>query len=652
MNENFKFEEDLFRRGKGTINASGATNTIKVVDGLSDTEIFLREAIQNSFDVREEYQVENLETHKKETKLKSLDFKIRAFCFSQEQMNFINKVFDGNNSNSYFAKNVKNHITLRNLNIEISDLNTTGLIGYPGVTDLKEHQNFANFVYYTGNDKPEDAVAGGSYGFGKAAYYLYSDARTIFIYSRIKAKDKISGDESYQSRLIATSLDERIEGRCWWGIIKDSNNNSGVYAAPIIGAEADEIAEKMGFIPFSYEQTGTKIIIINARPRKMPFFENQKQKTIDDIIKYDMPAYLVHWYWNKIVSGKIIFKIEYKGINVEIDDPTNVYPYKHFIAANKRRIAIKKGQIKPDNKRAVKIVHTRYGKPIVDLGIACIEVTSPKKAKYADLIKTLNTSQPLVAFMRGVGNIVYYGKYTVGPEDIEETCFGVFACDTKSHTDLEKPGEIDRYFRTIENQTHTKWVHIPGLFQNDYLKTVDQEVDNLVRNNCKFEEIDDSAANISVLIQRTLGSKLLPYRHSIGGAKKSLQPNIVAEPRANNKKSSITKTGNTDIVIDTKTNKRVAKIQYKINVLENKKILIHNITPIIETPDGGFPDTISDFISFLGTEREGREKKDKTIYTTQGIPKEYKAPETCYFKVECKKDCSFDLKIEWEEVDA
>jgi len=649
MKENFKFEEDLFRRGKGTINASGATNTIKVVDGLSDTEIFLREAIQNSFDAREEYEVINATTNKKEMKYKALDFNIRTFCFSQENMNFINKVFDSNNTKGYYTNNVKSHVSLRNINLEISDTNTTGLVGFPGVTELKEHQNFANFVYYTGNDKPEDAVAGGSYGFGKAAYYLYSDARTIFIYSRIKIKDKITGDETFQSRLIATAMDERIEGRCWWGIKKQSDNESGVYAAPIMGPEADEIAEKIGFSSFSYKQTGTKLIILNAKPRKMPLFENGKQKSIDDIIKYDMPAYLVHWYWNNIVSKKIHFKINYKGTNIEIDDPATVYPYKHFIEANKRRLAIKNGHIKPDNKRALKIVYTRYNKPIVDLGIACIEVTSPKKAKYGDLIKTLNTSQPLVAFMRGVGNIVYYGKYTVGPEDIQETCFGVFACDTKAHTDLEKPGEIDRYFRAIENQTHTKWVHIPDLFPNDYLKRVDQDVDNLVRYNCKFEEIDDSAANISVLIQRTLGSKLLPYTHSIGGAKKSLQPNVVAEPRANNKKSSISKTGNTDIIIDSKFNIKIAMIQYKINVLESKKVLIHNITPIIETPDGGFSDELSDFISFVGTERIG---KDGTKFTTVGIPKEYKSPETCYFKVECKKDCSFDLKIDWEEIDA
>lgn len=647
MKTNFKFQEDLLHRGKGTINASGATNTLKGVDGLSDTEVLLREAVQNSYDARDEDVIINLQTKKKEKVKKILHFNIRAFCFSQDNINFINEVFDSENKNGYFAKNVKKDITLRNINIEISDLNTKGLIGYPGVTDLKEGQNFADFVYYTGNDKPVDSVDGGANGFGKAAYYLYSNARTLFIYTRIKNTNIKTGLVTYQSRLIAASLNEDIEGRCWWGISTQSTNESGVYAAPVIGDEADEIAIKLGFLPFEKEQTGTKLIIINAKPRKMPTFENGNPKTIDDIIKYDIPAYLVHWYWNKIVNGEIVFTINYKGENIEIDDPSKVYPYKYFIEADKRREAIKKGYIKPDNKRSVKIVYTRYNKPIVDLGIACIETTTPRKAKYADLIKSLNTSQPLIAFMRGIGNIVYYGRYNVGPEDIEETCFGIFACDTKAHTDLEKPGEIDRYFRGIENTAHTRWVHDSNKFLNDYFKRVDQEVDNLVRNNCKFEEIDDSAANISILIQRTLGSKLLPYKHSFGGAKKSLQPKTITEPRASSEKSSITKTGNNDLIID-ENNKKIVLIQYKINLKKGKKIIIHNITPVIETPDGGILDVEQDFIKYLSRTKIDR---DGTKNFLPGIPKEIKRPETCYFNIECKKECSFDLRIDWEEVD-
>ena len=47
----FKFDEVPFRRGMGTINASGASKTLNG-SSLTDTEILLREAVQNSFDSR------------------------------------------------------------------------------------------------------------------------------------------------------------------------------------------------------------------------------------------------------------------------------------------------------------------------------------------------------------------------------------------------------------------------------------------------------------------------------------------------------------------------------------------------------------------------------------------------------------------------
>lgn len=639
----FKFDEVPFRRGMGTINASGASKTLNG-SSLTDTEILLREAVQNSFDSRLKERKFDEKTGKPVSKYLPLNFSIRAFSFSSDQMVFIQKLFNSENSDSYYAKNVQKYIKTSSLNIEISDINTTGLIGFPGITEKKENQNFANFVYFTGNDKSLDSNDGGSYGFGKAAFFLYSQARTIIIYTRIKSEST----SNYQSRLIAVSMDERIDNRCWWGEKKQSDNESGVYASPILGKLADEIAEAIGMNVFNEMQTGTKILILNSRPRLFPQYENGNEKTIDDIFRYDIPQYLVHWYWNKIIAKKVIFDIAYKNEKIELDNPYEVYPYKYFINAYKRLNAIKKKEIKADGKRGIEISQER---PSVKLGIACIEKTSPKKSKYEELIPVLKTSQPLVAFMRGIGNIVYYGKYTVGPENLNETCFGVFACDTKSFSNGETEGEIDRYFRGIENQTHTRWEHKNDMFPHNYLKTVENKIDQLVRSNCLFEEIDDSAANISVMIQRTLGAKLLPYKLPVGGAKKTLKPAVQIETKASNKKSSIAKTGNSYIKIDSKTNEKYVYVQYKINVLKDKAVKINNIVPKIETLDAG--DSFEDngtYLKFSGTYKKD---KDGTVSMTDSrLPKIFKLPETCYFKIKCQKDCSFDLKIDWEEVDA
>ena len=636
MTTNFKFDEDLFHRGKGTINASGALNTLNGTS-FNDTEILLREAIQNSFDAREVQIVIDNKTQQKVKKHKILDFKIRAFHFTTENVLFINNSFRNENRNNYFCKNIAPFLSEEKINIELTDLNTIGLIGVPGLTDKKQHQNFANFVYYTGDSKEEGSVSGGSYGFGKAAYYLYSDVRTIIVYSRIKK------DTDYQSRLIAISMDERIDiGRCWWGIKKKSDFGDESFAAPVIGPEADVVANGIGFIPFNQEQSGTKILILNAKPRGVATHENGNPKSIDDIIKYDIPAYLVHWYWNKIIANKIVFSVEYDGKQIEIDNPLEVYPYDCFFKAYKRLLSIKKGEIKSDSKRGIKI---DFERPKVSLGIASIEKTIPKKAKYADLIATLDTSQPLVVFMRGIGNIVYYNKYSLGSDNIGKTCYGVFACDTKSHTDAEMPGEIDRYFRGIENQTHTKWEHNSDKYHWNYLKRVETAVEALVRNNCIIEDVDDPAANISIMVQRTLGKKLLPYRHSIGGAKKELQENRVGIIHANDKKSSIEKTGKILIDIDKETGLKIVSIQCKINVLKNKKIVIKSIIPIIFTPDGSFRDEDNSYVSIVGSIIVDKNNQ----YPFPFFPMVHSSPGVWFIKLECKKNCVFDLKFDYEE---
>ncbi len=639
----FIFDEVPFKRAMGTINASGASKTLNG-SALSDTEILLREAVQNSFDNRRMEKKLDEKSGKNVLRHLPLEFSLRAFNFSLEQMIFLQRLFNYENANSYYAKNVQKYITQSSLNIEISDTNTTGLVGFPGVTEKKEKQNFANFVYFTGNDKAPGSNDGGSYGFGKAAFFLYSLARTIIIYTRIKSET----NSNYQSRLIAVSMDERIDGRCWWGEKKQTDNESSVYAAPVLGKAADEIAEKLGMSVFNEAQTGTRILILNARPRLFPQYENGNEKTMEDIFKYDIPQYLVHWYWNKIYAKTVRFNLLYKNEEVDLDKPDEIYPYKYFIESYVRLHAIKRKETKPDGKRAIEIFHER---PIVKLGIACIKKIKPRKAKYEELIPVLKTSQPLVAFMRGVGNIVYYEKYDIGSENLDETCFGVFACDTKSCTKNGEEGEIDRYFRGIENQTHTRWEHKNDVFKHNFLRTVENKIDQLVRSNCVFEETDDSAANISVMIQRTLGAKLLPYRTPIGGAKKSLKPVLQAEIRASNKKSSIAKTGKSRIEIDEKTKEKFIYVQYKINVLKDCEVVIKDIVPKIETLDAG--DSFEDngkYLKFAGTYKKD---KDGTVSRTDArLPKIFKNPETCELKIKCEKDCSFDLKIDWEEINA
>ena len=67
--------------------------------------------------------------------------------------------------------------------------------------------------------------------------------------------------------MIAIASDERIDNaidRCWWGKRVESTPTQAMYAAPILGNEADKIASSLGMRVFEDEQTGTSILVLHA----------------------------------------------------------------------------------------------------------------------------------------------------------------------------------------------------------------------------------------------------------------------------------------------------------------------------------------------------------------------------------------------------
>ena len=312
----------------GYISAGGVIRTINV-SNLSIAEVFLREAVQNSFDAKKENST-------------GINFGMRAYNFTDEQLSNFKSLFDeGTALNpTFYKKYLASKIKKGMLNIEVTDTNTVGLTGYPGVTNKNDSkQHFYKFVYVTGNDKGNDSNAGGSYGFGKAAFYSFSKLRTICIYSRIKSETIINGKPAYQSRFIIATIDERITDtlcdRCWWGKEAKYNDNPASYAAPLINEQADDVAASIGMKIFGETETGTKLLILDAGidETKKAFDDDENDKSIDDIFIYDLPRYIVHWYWPKIVTEEINFTLDYKGKMVPLDDPHDIYPYSEFVSA-------------------------------------------------------------------------------------------------------------------------------------------------------------------------------------------------------------------------------------------------------------------------------------------------------------------------------
>lgn len=138
----------------------------------------------------------------------------------------------------------------------IADFGTTGL-GGPTRADAEAEgsTDFIDFVRNVGQP-PDKVLGGGSFGYGKAAFYLASRARTIIVDTYCSVEQ--------ERRLIAYGLGDHYRdhgvaftGRHWWGILRD-----GV-PEPATGAEAEELAASLGLPPRNDERYGTTVALVD-----------------------------------------------------------------------------------------------------------------------------------------------------------------------------------------------------------------------------------------------------------------------------------------------------------------------------------------------------------------------------------------------------
>lgn len=612
----------------GIISASGVSKNLSG-SKLTETEVFLREAVQNSFDA---VKCEN-------GKKNQLIFTLFGNRFSEQQFSVFKLLMGEDNPSSFYNTYITKNIDRNMFNIEVGDLNTTGLCGNIEPTIESKNQNFSNFVYFTGNDKALEENTGGSYGFGKGSLFLYSKARTIVVYTRIHT------DNNFESRFIIICSDDRIKGkstgRCWWGK-KINKENSAPYAAPIIGDIADELARSLGIAPFEKNETGTKILVVNAGPSILPEYESGLQKNISEVFMEDIPTYLLHWYWNKIYSKEILFNLKIGNHEISISNPENLYPYSCFLEAYKEYHYKKENGYQTDSEFYQVIKH---GRPKVNIGYCSISKTPIMNIcdKVKDLFEIFTSEQPVIAFMRGIENIVYYAEQPIANSNLKTTCYGVFIVDKEASLPGDKPGSVDNYFKYIENQTHERWQHNKSLSKFDYLKTVEKRIIEFLNSLYDYRQEEQKTDSISVMIQREFGNKLLLSTGSIGGArKKGLSPSL---SRNNSKRSSIKNNGNPKIVIT--NNEKIVTLKYRIDSIDGKYVKINKIIPVIKIMDNVDKIIANDNqlsikeIFVFNNEMKTIKKRDNLLF---------KRTQDIYISVLCKIDCIFYLDIDWEEV--
>ena len=297
------------------------------------------------------------------------------------------KLFDGNRYHEHLGF------------IRVSDFNTKGMKYEEGNTDSP----FYAFVRSAGVTVKEDTSAGGSFGFGKAAYYLLSPISTIIVSTCTDTYDKyFEGASSLCTHLYKGTK------KMAFGYYDDQNGKP-------ISVETDIPAK------FRRSEPGTDINILG--------FDT---KYTDEAVT-EMAEAVLRNFWMAIYNGKLVVcindDVEIRKDNIEemmeqyfedTDDSTRkagyYNPRPYFDAV---RLAGSSGK------------YLLFEDTLPLLGHVCLYVFKKKGA--TDKIAYIRALQMLVYSKRTKTN---HGLY------------GVFYCDSEKGNDL---------LRNMENPAHDEW---------------------------------------------------------------------------------------------------------------------------------------------------------------------------------------------------
>jgi hypothetical protein len=211
----------------------------------------------------------------------------------------------------------------------VSDRGTEGLGGPTRADEARdgEAHDYVSFVLNVG-DPRDTELGGGTYGFGKAVFFLASAASTILVYTR--CRDALGGVES---RLVGCALGAGYElegrgytGRHWFGLPGDGEE----LVEPVRGDAADALAEELGFPRFEAGALGTTIAIV------APELDGDDPDEITSRL-----ANSILWHlWPKMVAPEtgdpaMSFVVARDGIPVDIPDPGGHPVLREFVAALK-----------------------------------------------------------------------------------------------------------------------------------------------------------------------------------------------------------------------------------------------------------------------------------------------------------------------------
>lgn len=322
--------------------------------------------------------------------------------------------------------------------LTIYDRGTTGL-GGPTRADApstpEESRDFIDFLRNVGQP-PDKARGGGTFGYGKAALYLSSMVHTILVHTRCSFHGQV------ESRFMVSALTEHYyrrskgyTGRHWWG----REATDGI-VDPVLGRDADRLAERLGMPVPEPDELGTTIMLLAPRLGDRDGMQAMNY----------LRAQMLWNFWPKMIAWahepepRMVFQTSLNGVALPVPSPASVPPLAGFVDALRTvRLAEAAG--------SSRVMTLLCHRPKQKLGLLDLRRVVRKPRLEIDYGEDTELPEFVerchhVALLRRAELVVTYHPGPVLPNDFVEYA-GVFLADD----------EMDRVFAASEPPTHDEW---------------------------------------------------------------------------------------------------------------------------------------------------------------------------------------------------
>lgn len=326
----------------------------------------------------------------------------------------------------------------------VADFGTYGLAGPTRADRPGEPRDFVDFVRNIGQP-PDKDFGGGSFGYGKAAFYIASAAKTVIIDTLCEVA---SGQ--FERRLLGCALGETFDingvpytGRHWWGRMVDGTPE------PVTGNEAEGIAELLG-LPRrrSADGTGTTVLVV------APSVNIETDDGVDATMEFIADA--IAWnFWPRMIDTPggarrtMEFSLFDNGKTVRIPNPRTHQRLRGFVEAMDRL----RQEPEDDLDDLMIDSEIRSLRPVRRLGRLTIQKGPVAPTDLADRpvprgaritaagvhhVALMRTPELVVTYLAGATPLAGRFGYS-----------GVFKCAL----------DVDDMFKAAEPPTHDEWIH-------------------------------------------------------------------------------------------------------------------------------------------------------------------------------------------------